>query len=523
MRRIAIGVGLLWTAAAAVAATRCLPCHSAQVNGFAGTPMAQSLRPVSLRSAPEFAKPVQFLHPKTGRRYRAYMRGPSFVLEEFIPDEYSDVRNPVYVIGSGAHARSFLVAREKSLFEAPVTFYAQKGNWDMSPGYDGEQHVGFTRPVNSECLFCHTGSAATPTAIDCERCHGPSDAHRRSPKGSIVNPAKLKPAARDQVCEQCHLMGASRVVLAGRKLTDYQAGGKLEEVVAAFQFESAGTARVTGHPEQMKRSRCYTASAGRMWCGSCHQVHTPLAAPARADFYRARCLECHTRQQCGPSQGGKGDCVSCHMPKIGVLESTHVAFTNHEVRRRPAAGAEQSAVGGVLKPMLPPPSDAKLLARALGIAYLETSATTGQPGLVELGLQQLEALAGSGQEDVDYWQHRAEAYLKLGRRDEAEASFERAMKLDARSPKTLYGLAFLRHSAGRLEEAVQLYRRALASNGEFLEAWRNLAVALHQMKNIPEAREALRRVLALNPGDQAARRAEQSMGAVAPVAPRRSP
>jgi len=503
--------GAFLIAMPALASTLCQPCHPKHVSGFARTPMAQSLRPVSLNIAPEFAKPVQFLHPKTGRRYRAYTNSGAFVLEEFVQGAYSDVRKPVLVIGSGAHARSFLVARGQSYFQAPVTFYAQAGNWDMSPGYDTEQHVGFTRRVTAECLFCHTGSSATPTAIDCERCHGPSEAHRKTPPKSIVNPAKLPPRLREQVCEQCHLMGASRVVLHGRKLSQYRPGARLEDVVAAFQFESTGAARVTGHPEQMKRSRCYAASSDRMWCGSCHNVHTPIAAAERAQFYRSRCLNCHKTSDCAEASSGKRDCVACHMPKMPVLESTHVAFSNHQIPRRPPVHALPATPSGILKPLLPPPSEPALLSRALGVAYLETASDTGRSDLTGMGLSTLDALSGTPLADADYWLHKAEAHLKLNQRDRAVEAFQQALRLDARSAPALYGLAFMHHSAGRLVEALPLYRRAVAADPEFTEAWRNLASALDQLGRKAEARVALQRVLVLNPGDLGARRALGSL------------
>src|SRR5579863_6374594 len=40
----------------------------------------------------------------------------------------------------------------------------------------------------------------------CEACHGPGQAHTEGPSAdNIRNPAKLAPAAVDQVCLTCHL------------------------------------------------------------------------------------------------------------------------------------------------------------------------------------------------------------------------------------------------------------------------------------------------------------------------------
>jgi len=53
----------------------------------------------------------------------------------------------------------------------------------------------------------HAQSGGDAEAITCERCHGPSEKHLADPRaGTIVNPSKLAPAARDSICEQCHLL-----------------------------------------------------------------------------------------------------------------------------------------------------------------------------------------------------------------------------------------------------------------------------------------------------------------------------
>src|SRR5262245_29468314 len=134
-----------------VGSKSCAPCHAAQFRNFQQTAMGRSLQIVNSATAP-----VQFLHPKTGRRYRVFNRQSKLWIEEFFLDGgrvvYSDVRSARYAIGSGHHARSFLVERSGRLYQAPVTFYAQAGRWDMSPGFDTKNYVGFTRRVTADCL-----------------------------------------------------------------------------------------------------------------------------------------------------------------------------------------------------------------------------------------------------------------------------------------------------------------------------------------------------------------------------------
>src|SRR5260370_2987647 len=98
--------------------------------------MGRSMRQVSIESAPEFGVPVQFVHVKTGRRYRIFQRRDEFLIDELFLDAarevvYSDPRPVRDVIGSGNHARSFLVSRGDRFYQAPVTFYSQIPGWGM--------------------------------------------------------------------------------------------------------------------------------------------------------------------------------------------------------------------------------------------------------------------------------------------------------------------------------------------------------------------------------------------------------
>jgi len=45
--------------------------------------------------------------------------------------------------------------------------------------------------------------------------------------GSIVNPAKLQQAARDSICEQCHLAGEVRIPNPGKSMADFQPGQRV--------------------------------------------------------------------------------------------------------------------------------------------------------------------------------------------------------------------------------------------------------------------------------------------------------
>jgi Cytochrome c554 and c-prime len=238
-----------------------------------------------------------------------------------------------FVTGSGEKGQTYLYWRGNQLFQLPVSYWTELGNWVNSPGFtDGL--ANFDRPIVPRCLECHAtyfDSSASARAenfykkmgfvlgISCERCHGPGRKHVelerlkpgvRKDISLIVNPARLSRDLKMDVCAQCH-------------------GGIGEPIAPAFSYVSGeplgnyiklqrpdADARVDVHGNQValtQRSRCYQSS--QMTCSTCHQVHEP-ERPAAA--YAEKCLQCHKETDCGEfaKLGPKirDNCVECHMP-----------------------------------------------------------------------------------------------------------------------------------------------------------------------------------------------------------------
>src|SRR5207237_7824016 len=126
---------------------------------------------------------------------------------------------------SVTRASSYLTDHAAYLFDTPISWYAQKKAWALSPGFGPELLTG--RAITPDCLYCHANRSrylegtvnryAEPIfdghAIGCQRCHGPGQLHVAQGKPSaadssidptIVNPRHLEPALREAVCEQCH-------------------------------------------------------------------------------------------------------------------------------------------------------------------------------------------------------------------------------------------------------------------------------------------------------------------------------
>src|ERR1017187_4996461 len=184
---------------------RCADCHPKEVQGYRQSAMAHSLSEVTPQ--PEGS----FEHALSKTRF-SIRSNPSGVLQRFQRDGESGEQRVAYVIGSGAHAFGYLVRIGDRLFQSPLSYYTNRRLWDVAPGYEESHHPDFSRPVTLECLLCHSGKAQpvpdtlnryqTPAflaeSITCDRCHGPGEAHANKPvPGSILNPAKLRGAARD--------------------------------------------------------------------------------------------------------------------------------------------------------------------------------------------------------------------------------------------------------------------------------------------------------------------------------------
>ena len=259
-----------------------------------------------------------------------------------------------YVIGSGSHAFGYVVAVGDHLFQSPLSYYTIRRMWDMAPGYEQSSDPDFSRPVTPECLFCHADKPrpvpntlntyqAPPfegSGIQCDRCHGPAEAHLKRPvPGSIINPAKLGLRQRDSICEQCHLTGEVRIPNPGNAISDFRPGQAIEDVYTVYlaRHDSDKTIKVVSHVEQLALSVCAKSSNGELWCGTCHDPHETPIHPA--GYYREKCLSCHgatfEKAHEKAHAASAQDCITCHMPQRPAKDGGHTAFTDHRISRRP--------------------------------------------------------------------------------------------------------------------------------------------------------------------------------------------
>jgi predicted CXXCH cytochrome family protein len=521
----------------------CAECHPGLCDSYHRHPMGRSLGPAVGPSRPKSAAE---LHPARfdalGFHYAAELRGDRLFHRETVPAPAGETGDSVeaevrFVLGSGTRGESYLVAEDGYVFQSPVSWYRQKGVWDLAPGYR-ERNQHFDRPVIPACLFCHCNRVEPVEntinryreplfrgeAIGCERCHGPGELHvRRQRAGeaaagdhddTIVNPADLEPSVREAVCEQCHLQGQTRVLRRGRDVFDYRPGLPLQLFWAVFEFsqDDGAPRRAVGQVEQMHESRCFRATGGALGCTSCHDPHRQPAEKERAAYYAARCAGCHRDRGCSlplAARRAKGDdCAACHMPRLSTSDVIHVAATDHRIlrqpdpegppaRERPPWQAELAPFHRDLRPG-DPGTDRDL---GLAVATMAGDAPEGpmRARFSELALPLLEKATRAAPEDLPALEWLGATLRFSDRPQEALAVYEAIL---ARSPERERALAEAGMAAGRCgraDDALAYWRRAVAVNPRRWRYHYELAQLLSERGQRAEALAECAAALRLNP------------------------
>ena len=384
-----------------------------------------------------------------------------------------------YVIGSGGHASGYLIQIGDHLFQSPICYYTNRRAYDLAPGYERIAEPDFTRPVGEECVLCHSGrplhvpgtaNRYTPPvfeeeAISCERCHGTAAEHLRRPvPGSIVNPARLAPAARDSICEQCHLAGVTRILNPGRNFADFHPGQRLEEVFTVYTRAGTHAFNVISHAEQLALSACARNSRGKLWCGTCHDPH-PLAAPT-SQTYSARCQSCH-QGKLSRSHPTDTNCVSCHMTRRQAQDGGHTVFTDHRITRRPEPDEAAPQPENLVAWRRPEPA---VEARNLALAYVNAGVSGRSPAQIVRGYRMLTEVQRTAPDDVGVLTGIGRALL-LGKEPlEALKAFERVLQLVPNSAVSEEDVGIACLESGQLEKAASHLERALELDPLLLSA-----------------------------------------------------
>jgi predicted CXXCH cytochrome family protein len=480
-----------------------------------------------------------------------------------------------YAIGSGQRAVSYLHrTRDNQLVEIPVSWYPRNGGrWGMSPAYDRPEHPGFSRTISYRCMFCHNAypdvaagpgnwDGATvfppklPEGIDCQRCHGPAAGHveaarRGRPaseiRSAIVNPARLTPERRMEVCMQCHLETTSAqlpgaVMRFGRDVFSYRPGEPLASYMLYFDYAPG-----TGHDDRfefvstvyrLRKSACFNLTQGRLTCANCHDPHQALSRDAELRKTNRACVTCH--ESAIDTLVSKGrhtaatDCASCHMPVRQGVDAIRITITDHWIQRPGKSPAPAPAIeehdgntlpyAGEVAPYYPkvvePVSAAvaqvkglanlpggltrleKLLAEARpkdGAPYFEMGAAFFGTAQAARSIPFYEAAVKLDPGNWRYLYGLAQALQATGKVDQAVVALERAAALAPYQTNVLHGLGVVYALAGRTRDAVRTLREVVNRNPEDPAAQSNLGHALVQADDLGNAETAFREAVRLRP------------------------
>lgn len=344
----------------------CKQCHSSIHSTFMHTGMGESWDNAKMQKS----KAVFNKHSIVYDRYKNFYYQPFwkdsilYILEfrlNGIDTIYKRVEKIDFIIGSGQHTNSHIWNTNGYLYQAPLTYYTQKGMWDLPPGFEDGENSRWSRTISTECINCHNmypdfnlkaenKFTSVKTGIECERCHGPGSIHAaekltgiivdtsKAADRSIVNPRRLSVELQTELCQRCHLQGIS-VLNEGKSFFDFKPGMFLNEVENVFMPRYQGgneTFIMASHADRMKQSKCYKESK-TLSCLSCHNPHISVKVTAQEKF-NDDCKGCHTNSKinCTDNLNNRikqaDNCIFCHMPISSTMDIPHVTVHDHRIQ-----------------------------------------------------------------------------------------------------------------------------------------------------------------------------------------------
>lgn len=487
----------------------CADCHPDAVESFLKTGMGRSLYRVKDAAIVEDYGHAQVVHA-SGLSYRAFIDAEGRWWQSELDRDGQEIQRVevTHVIGSGHHTRSYLGVVHGRLIQLPLTWYARRRRWDMSPGYEGLDQLRFDRPVKADCLYCHNDltpvdprrpahyTAPLADGITCARCHGDGRRHvaarlAGAEDDSLLRPQTLSPEGQLQLCQRCHLQGAARVLAEGARWDAEDPRTPLPARLSIYGPRSRGGVAfgIAGHGARLAQSRCFTASAATqrpLVCTTCHDPHGPTPAEA----HQQACLSCHEVEVCGEAH--RGPCAGCHMPKGPTSDIPHVEFTDHLIQRPGRLGPpRQGPIVALVGPATPEP-----VRDFLAQAEIWRS-EGGEPG-------QILALAASLGEQVKAPRVQAAlGALRQAAGDGAGAAeaWAQAAASGVVSWRLAYGQALT--EVGRLAEARQVFEGLVRDHPDEGHGWSNLANLLQRQGDLQAAARAYDKAVSLRPADGA--------------------
>lgn len=510
----------------------CQTCHFDIYTSYKHVGMAQSFfRPHANKLIEDFTAPPYF-HPASQRYYQMKQKGNSIIFKRYQIDNNGKEINVLekevdWIMGAGNTSRTYIYqTKSGELYQLPICWYTETQQWAMAPGYDNKHHEGILRGVRRECMFCHNAYPDVPKASDnhwhphtfpkqlpegigCQRCHGPGAKHiqtvlqdgsnKEDIMASIINPSRLSPERRDDVCLQCHMLPAVGLVGVRRfERSDYsfQPGEALSDYMLHVDIEDSKmkpTERfeINHHAYRLQQSACFQKSKGALTCTTCHNPHHKVPQNERSTHYNPVCLRCHeahTLKQ-NSTKIKSDDCVLCHMPQRRTQDVVHVIVTDHNIQRNSASKSERLAL---LKESLPIIKGLDFLIPqqspigAMGEVYkavtlLRTRATADFVDRLE------QMLLASKTESILPYFDLALGQIMLQRLKPAEQTLYSLLKKHPNHPRVLQWMGIIYMKQGKINEAKEIFQQILSQHPESVEVHFNLGLLLIKQNNHKEA------------------------------------
>lgn len=533
-----------------VGSDSCRECHAEICDRYQAHPMAQAMCLASseAETIEDYAAGEVGFTTAGHLRYEVRRSGDDvWHTEQKLTDDDQSVKweqsEPVlFAMGSGTRGRSYVLVENGRMFESPISWYTGTDQWDLSPGYPPQSHNRFNREIAGRCLLCHCGLPADTIGngpdvfayeppfirefgISCERCHGPAashvEYHRQGARGSedpIVNPARLDPARRDDVCNQCHLLGEDAVLRYGRRYDDFRPGDRLGDVWALFvrgtDVDSQGRTQAVSHVQQTHSSVCFKQSQGRLGCASCHDPH---GVPSdKVAHYRDACFKCHAGPEtCSEPLDQRlavqpdDSCVACHMPSLAANDIPHTSQTDHRILRNPDTAPRHAisdigsledweVFGGEGLDWTPREQD-----RCLGIAWGNFAAASKDVVAARQAIDRLTPLLETFHDDAIMRDVLAYCSFMVGNRGEAEQFWQDAIRINPELPTARMSLGLLKFQQGLLGEAREHLLVYVEQKPRHVAMLQQLAEIESLLLNDAEALRWTERALEIEPGNAA--------------------
>jgi hypothetical protein len=531
----------------------CSQCHAELYRRFSRTSMGHSMSLVTPAVLENITSPASYADQRSNRRFEVFSKEDKLYQSESGTgadgkESFRTEKQIEWIIGAGLNGFGAIVRSDNYLFQAPLSFYTRPMQWAPSPGYEFSD-LGFNRPIAAGCIFCHSGRTnpvagstghfeSTPfseMSIGCENCHGPGADHLKAMRGAaprkkdaaqfdtaIVNPAHLAPRLADNICMACHQTGDARVLKPGKTYQDIRPGRPLDETLSIMMIpptrESPPTADHVEHYYSMTLSKCYRASQGRLSCITCHDPHVEPSREEAPEYFRGKCLTCHTNQSCRlpietrMQKTPANDCTGCHMPKRDIQVISHSSATNHRIVATPdepypdVTFQQTTASLPDLIHLNPAPGKEGVSPPLLTLLAAYGELAENHPEYVGPYLKVLGQLQQTQPDDSLVQSVLGRKDLKDGNYAAAVSHLRRALELGAPVATTYADLADALAHLGQTEEVLPLYEKAIDLD-PFSPATRKMQiVSLIQLKQYDKAHEALEHYVEIFPQDDFMRR-----------------